>query len=518
MPSSISLAAASAALNSSMSSLGVVIQKKEDILEYPSYATLPAVGVVKKVYIAVDTNRTYRWTGSAYVEVSPPRASTDTLPEGAVNLYFTAARAQAAVTAITGNAATATKLQTARAIAVSGDITGTANFDGSSAIAIAATLANSGVVAGNYGDSITIPDITVNSKGLVTGVTGVAIRQASTAQTGVVQLNSSTVSASTTEAATPLAVKTAYDLALAASVTANAAIPNGQKGVANGVATLDANGFVPVSMMPSYVDDVLEYPTKANFPATGATGKIYVAVDTLAIYRWGGTVYVEISASPGTTDDVVEGTTNLYFTAARAQAAVTTITGNAGTATKLQTARTVAVSGDVTGSASFDGSANITIAASLPGLGPAGMYPMISFDTKGRVVGGRDLLASDMPATVAETDQNNTWTKGQRGAVLPVSAVAGVLTLDLNTSNNFETTLAANATLALPSNINPGQSGVLKVTQDAVGGRTMAYNSVFKFAGGTAIALSTAPNAVDNLCYYVESATRITLSALKDTK
>jgi hypothetical protein len=69
------------------------------------------------------------------------------------------------------------------------------------------------------------------------------------------------------------------------------------KGVANGYAELDSNGHVPASQLPSYVDDVLEFATLADFPATGETGKIYVALNTNIIYRWSGSTYVEISAS-----------------------------------------------------------------------------------------------------------------------------------------------------------------------------------------------------------------------------
>ncbi len=46
-----------------------------------------------------------------------------------------------------------------------------------------------------------------------------------------------------------------------------------------------------------------------------------------------------------------------------------TISGNAGTASKLATARTIALSGDVTGSVAFDGSANATITAALSDAG-----------------------------------------------------------------------------------------------------------------------------------------------------
>lgn len=94
------------------------------------------------------------------------------------------------------------------------------------------------------------------------------------------------------------------------------------KGVAGGYASLDGSGLVPSTQLPSYVDDVLEYADTAAFPATGESGKIYVAVDTSKTYRWSGSTYVEISASPGTTDALTEGSTNLYFTTARARASI----------------------------------------------------------------------------------------------------------------------------------------------------------------------------------------------------
>jgi len=70
-----------------------------------------------------------------------------------------------------------------------------------------------------------------------------------------------------------------------------------EKGAPNGVATLDGSGLIPTNQLPSYVDDVLEYATLSAFPATGETGKIYVALDTNKTYRWSGSTYVEISPS-----------------------------------------------------------------------------------------------------------------------------------------------------------------------------------------------------------------------------
>jgi hypothetical protein len=153
------------------------------------------------------------------------------------------------------------------------------------------------------------------------------------------------------------------------------------KNQVNGYAGLDAAGLVPSSLLPSYVDDVLEFVNLAGFPVSGETGKIYVDKATAKIYRWSGSVYVEISPSPGSTDSVIEGSTNLYFTNARAASAapVQSVSGRTGavtltktdvglgsadntadaakavlSATKLATARTI-------NGVAFDGTANVTV-------------------------------------------------------------------------------------------------------------------------------------------------------------
>ena len=89
--------------------------------------------------------------------------------------------------------------------------------------------------------------------------------------------------------------KTTSDLGITASGVG--AIPSTDKGANGGVAELDSNGKVPSSQLPSYVDDVLSYSSQSAFPATGETGKIYIAEDTNKTYRWSGSAYAEISAS-----------------------------------------------------------------------------------------------------------------------------------------------------------------------------------------------------------------------------
>lgn len=90
-------------------------------------------------------------------------------------------------------------------------------------------------------------------------------------------------------------VTTALGFTPSKSDHTHAYIPTSEKGTASGVATLDTSGRVPISQLPSYVDDVLEYDKLASFPTEGETGKIYIAKDSNKTYRWSGTTYTVIS-------------------------------------------------------------------------------------------------------------------------------------------------------------------------------------------------------------------------------
>lgn len=50
----------------------------DDVLEYASHSAFPSTGETGKIYVATDTNITYRWSGSAYVEISPSLALGET--------------------------------------------------------------------------------------------------------------------------------------------------------------------------------------------------------------------------------------------------------------------------------------------------------------------------------------------------------------------------------------------------------------------------------------------------------
>ena len=114
---------------------------------------------------------------------------------------------------------------------------------------------------------------------------------------------------------------------------------------------------------------------------------------------------------------------------------------------------------------------------------------------------------------LSETTNGQSITGGVRGSITALTDAA-TITPDFDDNNNFSVTLAGNRTLANPSNITAGQSGVIVVTQDSTGSRTLSFGSNFKFAGGTAPTLTTTASAVDVIAYYCESTSRITATAI----
>jgi hypothetical protein len=120
-------------------------------------------------------------------------------------------------------------------------------------------------------------------------------------------------------------------------------------------------------------------------------------------------------------------------------------------------------------------------------------------------------------AATAKTNVVQSFTKAQRGTVVALTDGA-TITPDFSAGNNFSVTLGGNRTLANPTNLVAGQSGVIKITQDGTGSRTLAFGSYWDWASGSAPSLTTTANAVDILAYYVDSSTTITARLIGDRK
>lgn len=115
-------------------------------------------------------------------------ASASSVSEAVFSLGFTATEPTSTVSSLTvgrlvanvtgdltGNAATATKLATARSISISGDATWTVSFDGSANVTSGLTLANSGVTANTYGSANSVAQVTFDAKGRATSASNVVI-------------------------------------------------------------------------------------------------------------------------------------------------------------------------------------------------------------------------------------------------------------------------------------------------------------------------------------------------------
>lgn len=312
----------------------------------------------------------------------------------------------------------------------------------------------------------------------------------STANSAVTTANSASSTATQAET-TANAALTAVSAALAYEIIANvSAIPSNP---ANNKAveitdSTGIEGFTPLSGLPGgFVGDAA----------------LYVRI----VYSSGASSWIYQSYGPNdpesrylSTADVVNSVSSTSTGSPAAAAAVKTAYDLASAA---QTSASQGVS-DAATALSTANAAQTTADAALPKAGGT-MTGTITF-ANGQTIQGYALLTA-----------TQTFTAAQRGAVGALTSGATVA-VNLATSNNFSLTLTTNATLDAPTNVVAGQSGAIVITQDGSGSRTLAYNTVYKFPGGTVPTLSTAGGSVDVLAYYVESPTRITCRLVKDVK
>ena len=231
------------------------------------------------------------------------------------------------------------------------------------------------------------------------------VRIASTTQTGVVQL------------ATQDEVNNGTD------TTKVITLATLRKGKASGVASLDSNSKIITSQLPDYLLGQVMYGGNASTVATTTTispsdslkTKKNITATSISIvdsatstaantYGWqnmegvyficqtSGT-FAGISfetgdwiISTGTKWEKIDNTDAVKSVNGQTGAVNITRVDEAGTADKLNTARTIALTGDATGSTTFDGSANKEISVTLSNTGvTAGTYNTVTVDAKGRV-------------------------------------------------------------------------------------------------------------------------------------
>ena len=106
------------------------------------------------------------------------------------------------------------------------------------------------------------------------------------------------------------------------------------------------------------------------------------------------------------------------------------------------------------------------------------------------------------------------------GAAANITALSdgATITIDIATACHHSVTLGGNRTFAAPSNQVVGQAGSIFITQDGSGSRTAAFNSAFKFVGGTAPTLTTGAGLTDRIDYIIKSSNVIHCAVSLDVK
>lgn len=270
----------------------------------------------------------------------------------------------------------------------------------------------------------------------------------------------------------------------------------GNRNAANGYAGLDSSGLIPASLLPGYVDDTVEAATFAALPVSGESGKLYVTLDANKVYRWSGSVYVEVSASPGSTDAVPEGSVNQYFTAGRAQSAL---------ASQLAGKSDVGhghAQSDITGlTTALSGKSNVGHAHSesdITGLTTAlaGKAASAHTHSEADITGlSTDLAAKEPTITAGTTGQY--WRGDKSWQTLDKTAVS-LGNVDNTSDANKPVSTATTTALALKANLSGGAA--FSGTLSASGARLTSpkiINAVFDADGNPLLAINKATGGVN---------------------
>ena len=313
----------------------------DDVLEFVNLVSFPVTGETGKIYISLDTNTSYRWSGSTYVEIASGGAvqsvagktgnviltSADVGLDLVVNADTTTTanitdssgkrfvsdsertaishsnRAILDATTAAYTTAEQTKLAGLANVATSGayaDLTGrptlgTASAQDSSDFATSAQ----GALASTAIQPTALNTALLNKVDVVAGK-GLSTNDYTTAeQTKLLGIEAGATANSTDAQLRDRATHTGTQTSSTISDfnTATDARIDLKRGVADGIAPLDSNIKISATYLPSYVDSVLEFANLATLPVTGSASTIYVTLDTNKTYRWSGSTYVEISSS-----------------------------------------------------------------------------------------------------------------------------------------------------------------------------------------------------------------------------
>lgn len=250
-------------------------------------------------------------------------------------------------------------------------------------------------------------------------------------------------------------------------------------------------GVVPASQLPSYVDDVIEAANFAALPATGEAGKIYITLDDNKIWRWGGSVYVDITPSGGGAVDSVNGQTGVVVLT-KGDVGLSNVNNTADTAKPVSSAQ----------QAALDLKANISSLGTVAALSyPGGTTLFLRADGTWATPAGGGTWGSITGTLSSQTDLNSALNlKAPLASPSFTGTVSGItksmvgLSLVDNTSDaNKPVSTATQTALNLKANAaTPTFTGTVNVN-----GTTDAHLVINKTASGYAANIWGGTNGSD---------------------
>lgn len=159
---------------------------------------------------------------------------------------------------------------------------------------------------------------------------------------------------------------------------------------------------------------------------------------------------------------------------------------------------------------SFVGNLTGNVTGNLTGTASTASFATTSFGLSGTP----SILVSSAGVNTTSSPTKLYVLGSAASNVVGLGTTNATTTLDFSTANNFSLTLTGNITLANPTGVTTGQSGIIQIQQDSVGSRTIGFGSHWDFPNATAPTLSTGANALDALTYFVRSSTSIIANSL----
>lgn len=143
--------------------------------------------------------------------------------------------------------------------------------------------------------------------------------------------------------------------------------------------------------------------------------------------------------------------------------------------------------------------------------GSVGTPALQGTDTNTGIYYGADIIYGSAGGVQKfRVDSTGIYAPANAAAVIYGLTDAATIAVDMSLANNFSVTLGGNRTLGNPTNLTAGQSGIIFLSQDGTGSRTLAYSSYWKFPNGVTPVLTTTASAVDAIIYTVRTTTSIT--------